>query len=105
MSTGSFTLIFWFHWLNVWYQDRRPLTAADLHEPPPPTDLTQKPIRDVEEEPQGIRAGSSAKIDQLVHLLNLTPPTEKSLVFSQFTSFLDKVIFGAGDNYCIANDI
>jgi SWI/SNF-related matrix-associated actin-dependent regulator of chromatin subfamily A3 len=89
----------------VWYQDRRPLTAADLHEPPPATDLTQKPVRDMEEEPQGIRAGSSAKIDQLVHLLNLTPPTEKSLVFSQFTSFLDKVMFCAGDSYSRANDI
>ena len=105
MSNGSFTLILWIYWLNVWYQDRRPLTAADLHEPPPPTDLTQKPIRDMEEEPQGIRAGSSAKIDQLVHLLNLTPPTEKCLVFSQFTSFLDKVMFGAEDIYCKANDI
>jgi hypothetical protein len=105
MSNGSFTLIFWFYWLNIWYQDRRPLTAADLHEPPPPTDLTQKPIRDMEEEPLGIRAGSSAKIDQLVHLLNLTPPTEKCLVFSQFTSFLDKVMFGAGDSDCKANDI
>jgi len=64
---------------------------ADLHEPPLPTDLTQKPSRIFEEEPEGIRAGSSAKIDQLVHLLQLTPSTEKSLVFSQFTSFLDKV--------------
>ena len=91
--------------LNVWYQDRRPLTAADLHEPPPPTDLTQKPIGDMEEEPQGIRAGSSAKIDQLVHLLNLTPPTEKCLVFSQFTSFLDKVMFGAGVIYYKANNV
>jgi SWI/SNF-related matrix-associated actin-dependent regulator of chromatin subfamily A3 len=38
-----------------------------------------------------IGAGASAKIDQLVHLLTLTPAKEKSLVFSQFTSFLDKV--------------
>lgn len=74
------------------FQDRRPLTIADLHEPPPPTDLTQKPVRvEEEEEPTGIRTGSSAKIDQLVHLLQLTPGGEKSLVFSQFTSFLDKV--------------
>ena len=80
----------------MWYQDRRPLTAAELHEPPPPTDLTQKPVRAMKEEPQGIRAGSSAKIDQLIHLLNLTPPTEKSLVFSQFTSFLDKVMLVPG---------
>lgn len=63
---------------------------ADLHEPLPPTDLTQIPAR-VSEEPEGIRAGSSAKTEQLVHLLQLTPATEKSLVFSQFTSFLDKV--------------
>ncbi|KAF8967874.1 SNF2 family N-terminal domain-containing protein [Flammula alnicola] len=72
--------------------DRRVLTPGDLHEPPPPTDLTQKPSRSIDEdEPEGIRAGSSAKIDQLVHLLKLTPGTEKSLVFSQFTSFLDKI--------------
>ncbi|GLB37536.1 putative HIRAN [Lyophyllum shimeji] len=72
--------------------DRRPLGMSDLHEPPPPTDLTQVPIRRYEElDTTGIRGGSSAKIDQLVHLLRLTPPTEKSLVFSQFTSFLDKI--------------
>lgn len=65
---------------------------SDLHEPPPPTDLTQIPIKEPEElDNAGMRGGSSAKIDQLVHLLRLTPPTEKSLVFSQFTSFLDKV--------------
>jgi SWI/SNF-related matrix-associated actin-dependent regulator of chromatin subfamily A3 len=64
----------------------------DLLEPPPPTELTQRPIRDNSpEEATGVRAGSSAKIDQLVHLLQLTPASEKSLVFSQFTSFLDKV--------------
>ncbi|KAF9470596.1 hypothetical protein BDN70DRAFT_888939 [Pholiota conissans] len=73
--------------------DRRPLTLNDLHEPPPPTDLTQRPAKvdDEEEEPEGIRGGSSAKIDQLIHLLKLTPSTEKSLVFSQFTTFLDKI--------------
>lgn len=65
---------------------------SDLHEPPPPTDLTQIPIREAEEhDDAGMRGGSSAKIDQLVHLLRLMPPNEKSLVFSQFTSFLDKV--------------
>lgn len=71
-------------------QDRRHITLNDLHEPPPPTDLTQRPARE-EEEDEDLRQGSSAKIDQLVHLLQLTPATEKSLVFSQFTSFLDKV--------------
>lgn len=38
-----------------------------------------------------LRAGPSDKINQLVHLLTLTPPNEKALVFSQFTSFMDKI--------------
>lgn len=73
-------------------QDRRPLTLNDLIEPPPPTELTQAaPKIDDETDFSALRTGSSAKIDQLIHLLKLTPPTEKSLVFSQFTTFLDKV--------------
>lgn len=44
-----------------------------------------------EEEESTFQVGSSAKIDQLIHLLTLMPGSEKSLVFSQFTSFLDKV--------------
>lgn len=64
---------------------------SQLIEPPPHTDLTQAPVRLSEEDASGLRGGSSAKIDQLVHLLRLTPATEKSLVFSQFTGFLDKV--------------
>ncbi|CCM03320.1 uncharacterized protein FIBRA_05448 [Fibroporia radiculosa] len=73
--------------------DRRPLGIGDLVEPPPPTELTQAPVRDQEDEDDNdrLRSGSSAKIDQLVHLLKLSPDTEKSLVFSQFTSFLDKI--------------
>lgn len=73
--------------------DRRALGAGDLIEPPPPTELTQAPIRveDDMDEATDIRIGSSSKIDQLMHLLRLTPPNEKSLVFSQFTTFLDKV--------------
>ncbi|KAH6913909.1 SNF2 family N-terminal domain-containing protein [Coprinopsis sp. MPI-PUGE-AT-0042] len=72
--------------------DGRMLSVNDLFERLPPTELTQKPVRDfIEDEPEGIRAGSSAKIDQLVQLLRLAPKDEKSLVFSQFTSFLDKV--------------
>jgi len=72
--------------------DRRSLGVGDLFEPPPPTELTQAPIR--EDDTCGaadLRTGSSAKIDQLIHLLRLSPANEKSLVFSQFTSFLDKV--------------
>ncbi|KAG5648541.1 hypothetical protein DXG03_003152 [Asterophora parasitica] len=72
--------------------DRRPIAMGDLYEPPPPTDMTQAPVRREEDlDSTGIRGGSSAKIDQLVQLLRLTPGTEKSLVFSQFTSFLDKI--------------
>ena len=76
--------------------DRRPLTLGDLIEPAPPMDLTQAPVSEFEEDRTGIRAGSSAKIDQLVKLLQLNPPADKSLVFSQFTSFLDKVSEGRG---------
>lgn len=74
--------------------DRRVLGMGDLIEPPPPTELTQAPIRmedDLDEAANSLRSGSSAKIDQLVHLLKLTPGNEKSLVFSQFTTFLDKI--------------
>lgn len=70
-------------------QDRRPICMKDLIEPAPPTELTQaSPPQDGE---NNGRSESSAKIDQLVHLLQLIPTTEKSLVFSQFTGFLDKV--------------
>ncbi|KAJ6500012.1 SNF2 family N-terminal domain-containing protein [Mycena vitilis] len=69
--------------------DRRLLTMNDLHSPLPPMEATQAPFRDTEENSPG--EGSSAKIDQLIQLLTLTPHTEKSLVFSQFTSFLDKI--------------
>ena len=74
-------------------QDRRSISLGNLIESPPITDLTQAPVRndDEDETIDDLRSGSSAKIDQLVHLLRLTPSTEKSLVFSQFTSFLDKV--------------
>jgi len=74
--------------------DRRTIGMGDLIEPPPLTELTQAPIRmedDLDEAANPLRSGSSAKIDQLSHLLRLTPEKEKSLVFSQFTSFLDKV--------------
>ena len=75
-------------------QDRRAITMGDLIEPAAPTELTQVPVRREEDEDlTGIRAGSSAKVDHLVTLLKMTPAHEKSLVFSQFTGFLDKVGF------------
>lgn len=60
----------------------------DLVAPLPPTDAL-----DLVEEESVMSEGRSAKIEQLVHLLTLTPAGEKSIVFSQFTSFLDKVSF------------
>lgn len=72
-------------------QDRRPLTLQALVAPPPPTDFTQAPVKQDTDQSE-LCTGSSAKIDQLVHLLKLIPSDSKSLVFSQFTSFLDKVI-------------
>jgi hypothetical protein len=66
---------------------------GDLVEPLPPTELTQAPVHHDENgsHDDTLRTGSSAKIDQLIHLLQLIPGDQKSLVFSQFTSFLDKV--------------
>ncbi|KDQ28039.1 hypothetical protein PLEOSDRAFT_1042220, partial [Pleurotus ostreatus PC15] len=67
--------------------DRRLLRQNDLVAPLPPTDAL-----DLVEEESVMSEGRSAKIEQLVHLLTLTPAGEKSIVFSQFTSFLDKAI-------------
>jgi SWI/SNF-related matrix-associated actin-dependent regulator of chromatin subfamily A3 len=71
------------------------ISLAGLIEPQLPTDLTQAPVYrdddDGDDEESNLRAGPSDKINQLVQLLRLTPRNEKSLVFSQFTSFLDKV--------------
>ncbi|KAJ7647212.1 SNF2 family N-terminal domain-containing protein [Roridomyces roridus] len=70
--------------------DRRPITMGDLLSPPAPMQATQAPFRESDESDDA-GEGSSAKIDQLIQLLQLTPSSEKSLVFSQFTSFLDKI--------------
>lgn len=67
---------------------------GDLIESLPPSEMEQVSTQ-LEEVDEGIdeefRNGSSAKIDHLVYLLRTIPGSEKSLVFSQFTSFLDKV--------------
>ncbi|KDN42322.1 hypothetical protein RSAG8_06813, partial [Rhizoctonia solani AG-8 WAC10335] len=68
--------------------DRRPITMRDLIEPPPPMALTQAPRED---NVKGLSEGSSAKIEQLIWLLKRIPSDEKAVVFSQFTSFLDKI--------------
>lgn len=71
--------------------DRRRINAGELIESPPPVEFTQLPARHDDQGCNELRMGSSAKIDQLVDLLKLLPSDEKSLVFSQFTSFLDKI--------------
>ena len=71
----------------------------DLIEPAPLTELTQvtPKVEDDEDESANAQGGSSAKVNQLLKLLDLIPSDEKSLVFSQFTSFLDKVSWRARD--------
>ncbi|KAF7376249.1 DNA repair protein rad5 [Mycena sanguinolenta] len=90
MPTGRSIIFLFIHSFSQRSQDRRVLSMNDLHALLPPPEATQAPFREQEESssPDG---GSSAKIDQLIQLLDLTPVTEKSLVFSQFTSFLDKI--------------
>ncbi|THV02370.1 hypothetical protein K435DRAFT_963104 [Dendrothele bispora CBS 962.96] len=69
--------------------DRNPLTLAHLIDPRPLHEATQ--FQSWREENDDTSKGPSAKIEQLINLLHLTPGGEKSLVFSQFTSFLDKI--------------
>ncbi|KAF8342156.1 SNF2 family N-terminal domain-containing protein [Cantharellus anzutake] len=72
--------------------DRRRLFTGDLIEPPPSIDTTQPQVRlDLDDDREDDARSSSAKINELIHLLQLTPSDEKSVVFSQFTSFLDKI--------------
>ncbi|KAG1716393.1 hypothetical protein ID866_745 [Astraeus odoratus] len=71
--------------------DRHPISMGDLIEAPPPFEFTQPPAVSTSDKENHSREQSSAKIDQLIHLLKLLPGDEKSLVFSQFTSFLDKI--------------
>ncbi|KAG9120079.1 hypothetical protein FRC07_004585 [Ceratobasidium sp. 392] len=73
--------------------DRRPISIADLIEPAPPTDLTQAPRPSNDFDGIGLVSslGSSPKIDRLIQILKLIPSDEKAVVFSQFTSFLEKI--------------
>ncbi|KAL7421932.1 hypothetical protein Q5752_003704 [Cryptotrichosporon argae] len=63
--------------------DRHPLTAGSLLELPPDDDA---PVIDT-----AAKTVKSAKVDELVRYLHAFAPDEKTLVFSQFTSFLDRV--------------
>ncbi|KAG8811117.1 hypothetical protein FRC17_002624 [Serendipita sp. 399] len=76
--------------------DRRALGLGELIKPRPPqedeAELDEEGTDDDESEAIG-NAPPSAKVAQLIELLRLQPSDSKSLVFSQFTSFLD--IIGA----------
>ncbi|QRV93979.1 Helicase conserved C-terminal domain [Ceratobasidium sp. AG-Ba] len=73
--------------------DRRPISMTDLIEPAPPTDLTQAPHKDSGFDDFGLASspGSSPKIDRLIQILKLIPSDDKAVVFSQFTTFLEKI--------------
>ncbi|KAG8857347.1 hypothetical protein FRB96_005834 [Tulasnella sp. 330] len=74
--------------------DRRQITEADLIEPSPAPVDNEEDGGDKENDNQdgtNFDMPSSSKIQHLVSLLRLIPSTEKSLVFSQFTSFLDLI--------------
>lgn len=73
-------------------QDRRPLRVQELIEPAAPSAEEDEQVNTATPEP--IAMGDqipSAKVVQLIELLKMQPWDSKSLVFSQFTSFLDKV--------------
>lgn len=76
-------------------QDRRPASEGDLIEAPPlPADDILNDDggdSDFDDNEEINATPSSSKIEHLVSLLRLIPATEKSLVFSQFTSFLDLI--------------
>ena len=71
-------------------QDRRQLRVEDLIEPRPPQEEEQSDTNS--EDSLGIEGiVPSPKVQQLVQILRVLPFDSKSLVFSQFTSFLDIV--------------
>lgn len=75
--------------------DRHPISLASLLELPPDDDLVDEDI---------IKPPSrSAKITELVKYLRAFDADDKTLVFSQFTSFLDRVagvLSEEGISYC-----
>lgn len=81
--------------------DRRQLPPGSLIELPPDEVVGDSADREVDPKPAA--SIQSAKITELVKLLHMFAPTDKSLVFSQFTKFLDHVgtaLDAAGISYC-----
>ncbi|WVF71338.1 hypothetical protein IAT40_006141 [Kwoniella sp. CBS 6097] len=67
--------------------DRHPIGLPSILEMPPDTEEYVDPINSQTDS----KPIKSAKIDELVKYLQIFPGDEKTLVFSQFTSFLDQV--------------
>jgi len=65
------------------------LGFADLIEPSPIVESASEATE--EDDDFGATETPPPKIQQLIHLLKLQPKGDKSLVFSQFTSYLRKV--------------
>lgn len=85
--------------------DRRQITEADLIEPAAPPADNGEDVSDMQSDDQdGIKLDvpSSSKIQHLISLLRLIPSTDKSLVFSQFTSFLDLIALQLEKEGCVA---
>jgi len=77
--------------------DRHPLGPASLLELPPDAVATEPELKSV------AISKPSAKVNELLKYLKIFGPDEKSLIFSQFTSFLDRVaavLQAEGIRYC-----
>jgi SWI/SNF-related matrix-associated actin-dependent regulator of chromatin subfamily A3 len=73
-------------------QDRRALSLNDLIEPSPVIESVFETTEDEGDEfAEEGATETPPKIEQLIHLLKLQLRGDKSLVFSQFTSYLRKV--------------
>lgn len=78
--------------LTLIRQDRGKLTQEHLLEPAPEEEEVESDEDSTEDAPRGDDAEVwSAKVSQLIELLKVQPWDSKSLVFSQFTSYLDLV--------------
>lgn len=67
------------------------MNFGDLIEPSPILESASGATEEEEESAEEKATETPPKIQQLIHLLRLQPKGDKSLVFSQFTSYLRKV--------------
>ncbi|ORY75046.1 SNF2 family N-terminal domain-domain-containing protein [Leucosporidium creatinivorum] len=82
--------------------DRGAITKSMFIEYQPPTEEEMEEDREIKKE-MAVKTKASAKIEKLIELLRLCDPDSKSLVFSQFTRFLDLIeahLDEAGISHC-----